>query len=165
MRHPSAARAHEAERLPGPIFTPATKNEKGHDENIPFARMADAVGTEEAQWLRATTLSLYARARDEAQPRGLLLADTKLEFGRWDGRLIWIDEAFTPDSSRYWDAALYRPGKNPVAYDKQFVRDWLGRPAGTRSRLPRACRRASSHGEVPEAYRLLTGTPPRHLTP
>jgi phosphoribosylaminoimidazole-succinocarboxamide synthase len=156
----------EAERLPEPIFTPATKNEKGHDENISFARMANEVGMEEAQWLRATTLSLYARAREQAEPRGLLLADTKLEFGRFDGRLIWIDEAFTPDSSRYWDATLYRPGKSPVAYDKQFVRDWLESTGWNKRppapRLPEGVIRTTREKYL-EGYRLLTGAAPRYL--
>ena len=115
----------EAERLSEPIFTPATKSERGHDENISFEVMADRIGSDEAARLRDMTLELYRRANEFALTKGLILADTKLEFGRLDGRLIWIDEAFTPDSSRYWDAALYRPGRSPASFDKQFVRDWL----------------------------------------
>ena len=158
----------EAERLPEPIFTPATKSEKGHDENVPFSRMTSAIGTPEAEWLRATTLSLYGRAREVAESRGLLLADTKLEFGMLDGRPIWIDEAFTPDSSRYWDSTLYRVGKSPVSYDKQFVRDWLESTGWNKRppapRLPEGVLRTTREKYL-EAFRLLTGGLPKHLTP
>jgi len=157
----------EAERLPEPIFTPATKNDRGHDENISFSRMASSIGSEEAEWLRRTTLFLYSRAREEAEARGLLLADTKLEFGRLDGRLLWIDEAFTPDSSRYWDCALYRTGRSPVSYDKQFVRDWLESTGWNKHppapRLPEGVVRTTREKYL-EGYRLLTGSTPRHLT-
>jgi phosphoribosylaminoimidazole-succinocarboxamide synthase len=156
----------EAERLPEPIFTPATKSEKGHDENVPFSRVADAVGAEEADRLRATTLSLYARARDFAESRGLLLADTKLEFGRLDGRILWIDEAFTPDSSRYWDTSLYRTGHSPASYDKQFVRDWLDSTGWNKRppapRLPEGVIRTTREKYL-EAYRVLTGSLPKHV--
>ncbi|MGE5276058.1 MAG: phosphoribosylaminoimidazolesuccinocarboxamide synthase [Acidobacteriota bacterium] len=158
----------EAERLPEPIFTPATKNERGHDVNVSFARMADELGAEEAEWLRATTLSLYARARDYAESRGLLLADTKLEFGRLEGRRIWVDEAFTPDSSRYWDSALYRTGRSPASYDKQFVRDWLESTGWNKKppapRLPEGVIRTTREKYL-EGYRLLTGQLPRHVVP
>ncbi len=158
----------EAQRLPEPIFTPATKSERGHDINVTFATVASAVGTEEAEWLKTTTLSLYERARDDAEARGLLLADTKLEFGRIDGRLVWIDEAFTPDSSRYWDSALYRPGRSPVSYDKQFVRDWLESTGWNKRppapRLPEGVIRTTREKYL-EGYRLLTGTLPRHVSP
>jgi len=158
----------EAEKLPEPIFTPATKNERGHDENVSFARMANAVGAEEAERLRATTLSLYTRAREYAESRGLLLADTKLEFGRFEGRLLWIDEAFTPDSSRYWDSALYRTGKSPVSYDKQFVRDWLESTGWNKRppapRLPEGVIRTTREKYL-EGYRLLTGALPRFVVP
>src|SRR5260370_28697739 len=87
--------------------------------------MASAIGREEAERLRDLTLALYNRASAYAQTRGLILADTKLEFGRRDGQIVWIDEAFTSDSSRYWDARHYTPGKSPASFDKQFVRDWL----------------------------------------
>ncbi len=158
----------EAERLPEPIFTPATKSNRGHDENVSFTRMANAIGSEEAEWLRTTTLSLYARAREYAESRGLLLADTKLEFGRLEGRLLWIDEAFTPDSSRYWDSALYRPGRSPVSYDKQFVRDWLESTGWNKRppapRLPEGVIRTTREKYL-EGYRILTGAMPRHVTP
>lgn len=155
----------EAERLSEPIFTPATKSERGHDENISFEVMADRIGSDEAARLRDMTLELYRRANEFALTKGLILADTKLEFGRLDGRLIWIDEAFTPDSSRYWDAALYRPGRSPASFDKQFVRDWLEstgwdkRPPAPR--LPEGVVRTTREKYL-EAFRLLTGAAPLH---
>ena len=157
----------EADRLSEPIFTPATKNDRGHDENISFAKMASAIGTEEATWLRDMTLDLYERARAYSESRGLILADTKLEFGRLDGRILWIDEAFTPDSSRYWDALLYRPGHSPASYDKQFVRDWLESTGWNKKppapRLPEGVLRTTREKYL-ESYRLLTGSLPRHLS-
>jgi len=115
----------ESDRLPEPIFTPATKAEEGHDENLSWRQAVDLVGHEQATWLRDTTLELYTRAVEHAATRGLILADTKFEFGETDDGLIWIDEALTPDSSRYWDTALYHPGGPQPSYDKQFVRDYL----------------------------------------
>jgi phosphoribosylaminoimidazole-succinocarboxamide synthase len=115
----------ESERLPEPLFTPSTKAETGHDENISFAEMAALVGDARAEELRDLSLKLYARARDHAEERGIILADTKLEFGLRDGRVIWIDEAFTPDSSRFWPRDAYRPGQGQPSFDKQYVRDYL----------------------------------------
>jgi phosphoribosylaminoimidazole-succinocarboxamide synthase len=116
----------EADRLPKPIFTPATKAETGHDENIPFERMAAAVGQATAVELRDRTLDVYRRAADYAESRGIILADTKLEWGRLlSGEVILIDEVLTPDSSRFWPKDTYRPGASPPSFDKQFVRDWL----------------------------------------
>ncbi len=117
----------ESDRLPAPLFTPATKAEIGaHDENITFDRAAALVGREVAEAVREKSLALYAFARDHAAARGILIADTKFEFGlRDDGALILIDEALTPDSSRFWDAARYRPGRPQSSFDKQFVRDYL----------------------------------------
>ena len=158
----------EAERLPEPIFTPATKAEHGHDENITFERLSSAVGAEEASRLRDLTLSLYVRAAEYAATRGLILADTKLEFGRLpeDGRLIWIDEAFTPDSSRYWDAKYYATGRSPASFDKQFVRDWLESTGWNKRppapKLPEGVVRTTREKYV-EAYRILTGALPAHL--
>jgi phosphoribosylaminoimidazole-succinocarboxamide synthase len=114
-----------ASQLPTPIFTPATKEETGHDINIPFERMAEIVGEDLALELRDLTLSIYEQAADYARTRGIIIADTKFEFGLMDERIIWIDEALTPDSSRFWPAEGYAVGKNPPSYDKQFVRDWL----------------------------------------
>lgn len=110
-------------RLPEPIFTPATKAAHGHDQNISFEQMAHIVGSETAASLRETSLALYQRAAEHARTRGLLLADTKFEFGLLDGRITLIDEALTPDSSRYWDAAQYPQALVP--FDKQYVRDYL----------------------------------------
>jgi len=115
----------ESDRLPEPIFTPATKAQTGHDENISRRDLADRVGGELATRLERVSLSLYRSAVVHAESRGLILADTKLEFGWRDGQLILIDELLTPDSSRYWDSARYRPGGAQPSYDKQFVRDYL----------------------------------------
>ena len=122
-RRPAGLR--ESDRLPEPIFTPATKAQTGHDENISRRDLADRVGGELAARLERVSLSLYRAAVVHAESRGLILADTKLEFGWRDGQLILIDELFTPDSSRYWDSARYRPGGAQPSYDKQFVRDYL----------------------------------------
>jgi phosphoribosylaminoimidazole-succinocarboxamide synthase len=116
----------QSDRLPEPIFTPATKAESGHDQNVTFAEMAAATGAELADELRRRTLDLYRRAAAHAEGRGIILADTKFEFGHTaKGELILIDEALTPDSSRFWPRDGYRPGISPPSFDKQFVRDWL----------------------------------------
>jgi len=115
---------HDGSRLDPPIFTPATKNDTGHDENISFERMVALVGRERSEALRERSLALYAEARTHAWERGLVLADTKFEFGEIGGKLTLIDEALTPDSSRYWDRAEYEAGRL-LSFDKQFVRDWL----------------------------------------
>jgi len=115
-----------AEQLPEPLFTPSTKAEVGHDENIPFDRMADLVGQGLATRLKDLSLALYARGAALAKTKGIILADTKFEFGLLEnGELILIDEALTPDSSRYWLADLWQPGQNPPSLDKQFLRDYL----------------------------------------
>lgn len=115
----------DSDRLPEAIFTPATKNEVGHDENISFAQAVDLVGLEVATFVRDTTLTLYRQAVAHCAEKGILLADTKFEFGLTPDGVIWIDEALTPDSSRFWDAARYAPGGPQPSYDKQFVRDFL----------------------------------------
>ena len=116
----------ESDRLPEPIFTPATKATIGdHDENIDFARAAAIVGQDTAERVRDLTLALYREAHDHASQRGIILADTKFEFGWIDGELTLCDEALTPDSSRYWPADAYEPGRGQNSYDKQIVRDWL----------------------------------------
>ncbi|HTP67296.1 MAG TPA: phosphoribosylaminoimidazolesuccinocarboxamide synthase [Dongiaceae bacterium] len=117
----------ESEQLPEPIFTPATKAVSGHDENISFERASEIIGKPLAEEVRNITLDIYRRASAHAEPRGILLADTKFEFGLLDGKLIWIDEALTPDSSRFWPAAKYSPGGPQPSFDKQFVRDYLER--------------------------------------
>jgi phosphoribosylaminoimidazole-succinocarboxamide synthase len=115
----------ESDRLDPPIFTPATKAETGHDENISFEKMADIVGAARAAELRDLSGEIYRRARAHAEGRGVILADTKFEFGEKDGRVVWIDEALTPDSSRFWSRDTYQPGKSQPSYDKQYVRDYL----------------------------------------
>ena len=118
---------HQSDKLAYPIFSPATKAETGHDENITFDHMKKELGDALATKLRDASLELYKYASEFAARRGLILADTKFEFGQIDDDVILIDEVLTPDSSRYWDAATYRVGTSPDSYDKQFVRDWLTR--------------------------------------
>ena len=115
----------EGDPFPEVLFTPTTKAEVGHDENMSFDEVVDMVGTDTANKLRDTTIEVYAFARDFARQLGIIIADTKMEFGVVDGELILIDELLTPDSSRFWDASGYEPGKSQPNYDKQFVRDWL----------------------------------------
>jgi phosphoribosylaminoimidazole-succinocarboxamide synthase len=118
----------QCDKLPQPIFTPATKEDSGHDINISYEEAAARVGEETASVLRDRTLSLYSQAADYAADRGVIIADTKFEFGRLpDGRLILIDEILTPDSSRFWPADQYQPGRDQPSFDKQFVRNWLER--------------------------------------
>src|SRR5687767_12224248 len=115
----------ESDRLEPAIFTPSTKADVGHDENITFAEVETLLGAERAAQVRDVTLSLYHRARAHAESRGIILADTKFEFGVQEGRLIWIDEALTPDSSRFWPRDSYEPGRGQPSFDKQYVRDYL----------------------------------------
>jgi phosphoribosylaminoimidazole-succinocarboxamide synthase len=116
----------ESDRLPEPIFTPATKEEQGkHDENISFERMASAIGKPLAETLRDRSLALYIKAARIAETKGLILCDTKFEFGLLKGQVTLIDEILTPDSSRFWDKTLYRAGQSQDSFDKQFVRDYL----------------------------------------
>ncbi len=116
----------EAQKLPEPVFTPSTKAQLGqHDENIPFDKMADLVGRELAEKVRKVTIALYLKASEHARQCGIILADTKFEFGVADGKLLLVDEVLTPDSSRFWPADRYRPGSSPESFDKQFLRDYL----------------------------------------
>jgi len=114
-----------ADELPAPIFTPATKEEDGHDLNISYTDVVNRVGRELASKLRDATLALYTKAFEYALPRGIIIADTKFEFGFIDGDLTLIDEILSPDSSRFWPVDSYKPGANPPSFDKQFIRDWL----------------------------------------
>jgi phosphoribosylaminoimidazole-succinocarboxamide synthase len=133
-----------ADKLPAPIFTPATKAEQGeHDENISFERMVSIIGVDLATRIRDVSIQLYQRAADFALTKGIIIADTKFEFGLdADGTLTLMDEVLTPDSSRYWPVESYAPGRNPASYDKQFVRDWLetatvdGKPWGKTAPAP-----------------------------
>ena len=115
----------ESSQLPEPIFTPATKEESGHDINISFQQMVDVVGQEVAEELRERSVRVYERGAELARSKGIIIADTKFEWGQRDDALILIDEVLTPDSSRFWPADQYRPGGSPPSFDKQFVRDWL----------------------------------------
>jgi phosphoribosylaminoimidazole-succinocarboxamide synthase len=150
----------ESDRLPEAIFTPATKAATGHDENISFERAASLIGNERARAVRDVSLEIYRRAATYAEPRGILLADTKFEFGLLKDELIWIDEALTPDSSRFWPAMQYEPGGAQASFDKQFVRDylesihWPKTPPGPE--LPPEVV-AATRGKYREAYRILTG--------
>src|SRR5204862_1665303 len=115
----------ESSELPEPIFTPATKAETGHDINISFEQAAQRIGAEAAEQVRALSVRIYVAARRYAQERGIIIADTKFEFGYYQGSLILIDEALTPDSSRFWPADRYQPGRSQPSFDKQFLRDYL----------------------------------------
>jgi phosphoribosylaminoimidazole-succinocarboxamide synthase len=156
----------EAARLPEPIFTPATKAETGHDENVPLSRLADALGAERARELRDITLAIYREVARRCEEKGILLADSKIEFGVRDGRLVWIDEAFTPDSSRFWPAASYRPGSSPPSLDKQFIRDWLERTGWDKTppapELPEDVVRGTRERYL-EAFRKITGHEPEYV--
>jgi phosphoribosylaminoimidazole-succinocarboxamide synthase len=150
----------ESEKLPEPIFTPATKATSGHDENISFEQAAALIGKGLAERVRSVSIEIYKRAAAFAEPRGILIADTKFEFGLLKDELIWIDEALTPDSSRFWPAAEYQPGGPQASFDKQFVRDYLERigwpktPPGPA--LPPDVV-AATRAKYREAYRILAG--------
>jgi phosphoribosylaminoimidazole-succinocarboxamide synthase len=152
----------ESEELPEPIFTPARKIADGHDENVPFDAVVELVGEGLAEQMRDHTLRLYAAARDHALRRGIILADTKFEFGLVDGRLTLIDEVLTPDSSRFWPADEYEPGRPQASFDKQYVRDWLEACGWDKSppapELPPAVIRRTRERYV-AAYERLTQRP------
>jgi len=122
---PLPAGLKESDRLDPALFTPSTKADVGHDENISFEVVEKMIGAERAAQVRDVTLKIYERARAHAESRGIILADTKFEFGTKDGKLVWIDEALTPDSSRFWPKDSYTPGKSQPSFDKQYVRDYL----------------------------------------
>ena len=151
----------ESDQLPEPIFTPATKAETGHDENITFEQAAEIAGTDTMTALRDFTLQLYTTAAEHARERGIIIADTKFEFGLVDGEVILIDEALTPDSSRFWPASEYEPGRGQPSFDKQYVRDWLDEsgwdhtPPGPE--LPAEVVQ-QTRAKYVEAYERITGT-------
>ncbi|MDQ3438870.1 MAG: phosphoribosylaminoimidazolesuccinocarboxamide synthase [Planctomycetota bacterium] len=151
----------QCDKLPEPIFTPATKEESGHDINVSYDEAARRVGEEIASTLRQRTLSLYKRAADYAATRGVIIADTKFEFGSLpDGRLILIDEVLTPDSSRFWPADHYQPGRDQPSFDKQFVRNWLeSQPWDKTPPAPRLPDDVAlgTRRRYAEAYEKLTG--------
>ncbi len=150
----------ESAKLPEPIFTPATKAEEGHDINVSIDEMSAGIGEELARKLEAISLRLYKEAAEFAETRGIIICDTKFEFGLRDNQIVWIDEALTPDSSRFWPRSAYSPGKSQSSFDKQFVRDYLETldwdkhpPAPT---LPNEVVVATSEKYL-EAYQLITG--------
>jgi len=160
IRLPAGLR--EADRLPQPIFTPATKATEGHDENIGFDRMVGIVGGRTAEVLRELTLRLYSEAAAYALERGIIIADTKFEFGLdAENRIVWMDEALTPDSSRFWPADSYEPGHGQPSYDKQYLRDWL-ETSGWNKQPPAPVLPAEvvagTLERYREAYRRLTGS-------
>jgi phosphoribosylaminoimidazole-succinocarboxamide synthase len=152
----------QSERLAYPIFSPATKAESGHDENISFAQLKKELGDELATKLRDASLELYKFASEFSSRRGLILADTKFEFGLIGDDLILIDESLTPDSSRYWESATYQVGTTPESYDKQFVRDWLTRAGWDKESNPPALPPevvAQTRERYLTAYQRLVGKP------
>ena len=150
----------EGEALPEPLFTPTTKAEEGHDQSMTHQEVVDMVGERLARHLEESSLSIYSFANDFARQRGIILADTKMEFGLVNDSLILIDELLTPDSSRFWDASGYEPGRSLPNFDKQYVRDWLDSQGWDREppapTLPEDVVRKTSERYI-EAYRLLTG--------
>jgi len=152
-----------ADRLSEPIFTPTTKAEKGHDENITFEQLAGRLGGETAAGIRALSLKLFAAASEYALARGIIIADSKFEFGRdADGKIVLIDEIFTPDSSRFWKRDEYRPGQEPPPFDKQFVRNYLLSSSWDRQSAPPELPAdvvAATTGKYGEIFRILTGQP------
>ena len=157
---PLPAGLQESQRLDPALFTPSTKAETGHDENISLAQVERVLGRERAAEVRDVSLEIYRRARAHAEERGIILADTKFEFGVREGRLIWIDEALTPDSSRFWPRADYAPGRGQPSFDKQYVRDYLETLAWDK-RAPGPPLPAEvverTRDKYVEAYRRLTG--------
>jgi phosphoribosylaminoimidazole-succinocarboxamide synthase len=151
----------EASKLEEPIFTPATKAEDGdHDENVSFELMVDALGEQLANRLRTISIALYLRGRDVAADRGIILADTKFEFGLLDGDVVLADEVLTPDSSRYWPADQWTPGTNPPSFDKQFVRDFATSTGWDKSPPAPALPDdvvSATRAKYAEAYERLTG--------
>ena len=150
----------ESDRLPQPIFTPSTKAAIGHDENISFDQVVSEIGRPLAERLREVSLTLYRRAAEHALARGIIIADTKFEFGTLGNDLVWIDEALTPDSSRFWPADRYEPGKAQPSFDKQYVRDYLERIAWNKQPpapvLPPEVV-AGTQEKYREAYQRITG--------
>jgi phosphoribosylaminoimidazole-succinocarboxamide synthase len=150
----------ESDRLPEPIFTPSTKAETGHDENISFEQTVGIVGRETAEALRDRSLDIFKRGAAYALQRGIIIADTKFEFGRLGNELILIDEVLTPDSSRFWPADQYAPGKGQPSFDKQFVRDWLSATTWDKNSPPPSLPDdivAKTREKYVESYERLTG--------
>jgi phosphoribosylaminoimidazole-succinocarboxamide synthase len=150
----------ESDRLPEAIFTPSTKAETGHDENISFERMVELVGPAPSEELRRRSLEIFRRGAEYALQRGILIADTKFEWGEVDGQILLIDEVLTPDSSRFWPADQYVPGQPQPSFDKQFVRDWLSASGWDKNSPPPALPAdvvAKTRAKYVEAFQRLTG--------
>ncbi len=150
----------ECSQLPEPIFTPATKAEEGHDENISFSRMSEIVGHETANTLRERSLAIYQKGSEHARTKGIIIADTKFEFGVCDGEIILVDEVMTPDSSRFWPMDQYASGRGQPSFDKQFVRDWLESTTWDKNSPPPALPLevvAHTRSKYIEAYERLSG--------
>jgi phosphoribosylaminoimidazole-succinocarboxamide synthase len=161
--HALPAGLRESDRLPAPIFTPSTKAEEGHDENIDLGQAAGLVGSERLEEVERISLELYRFAAEHALARGIIIADTKFEFGiDGEDRLVLADEAFTPDSSRFWPAAEYEPGRSQPSFDKQFVRDWLETTGWDKASPPPSLPPdvvERTREKYVEAYEILTGRP------
>ncbi|MDR0953009.1 MAG: phosphoribosylaminoimidazolesuccinocarboxamide synthase [Elusimicrobiota bacterium] len=137
-----------AQKLESPIFTPAAKNDEGHDENVPFSYMEEKLGAKLAAEIKEKSIALYNFGEQYLKERGIILADTKFEFGLINGELILIDEVLTPDSSRFWDAAHYKPGSNPASFDKQFIRDYMEQTGWDKNSVPPAMSQEIVNGAV-----------------
>jgi len=160
---PLPAGLRRADRLPEPLFTPATKAVTGHDENVGLAVLQDALGAELAERLRHLTLALYTGGAEHAEASGMILADTKFEFGQVGDELLLIDEALTPDSSRFWQTSAWQPGTEPVSYDKQYVRNWLDESGWDHESPPPELPQEVVQGTLEryvEAFERLTGRSP-----
>ena len=157
---PLPAGLEQCSKLDEVLFTPATKEDEGHDINISFERMVDIIGSEAADELRSRSMQIYAQGAEFAKERGIIIADTKFEWGWFDGELILIDEVLTPDSSRFWPADKYSPGHSQPSFDKQFVREWLSTTAWDKNSPPPALPEeivAKTREKYIEAYEQLTG--------
>lgn len=151
----------ESQELPEPIFTPATKAETGHDENISFEQMVEVVGRDTAEELKRRSIAIFERGAEYARERGIIIADTKFEWGWYDGELILIDEVLTPDSSRFWPVEQYDPGRPQMSFDKQFVRDWLEHVGWDKNSPPPELPDdivSKTQAKYIEAFERLTGT-------
>ena len=150
----------EGDKFPDPLFTPTTKAEEGHDMPMTMQEVEDMVGVDTAESLRKLTIDIYKFAHSHALPKGIIIADTKMEFGILDDRIILIDELLTPDSSRFWDVSMYKPGKSQPNFDKQFVRDWLNESGWDKNppapSLPSVVI-GKTHDRYIQAYNRITG--------
>lgn len=150
----------ESEKFDQPLFTPSTKAESGHDVNISFEKMKDLIGEENAEKLKELSLEIYKKGSEYARKKGIIIADTKFEFGKVDNQIIVVDELLTPDSSRFWPADQYKPGKSPPSFDKQYVRDYLSSTDWDKNSIPPNLPENVIEGtqkRYQEAYEKITG--------